>query len=428
MLAAPISVNEVVRRQKEPLSTQDFVKQMTSRSSLDEIRDTIFDINYKTAVAASCLARYLCEHIDYLPLGAQTRILDTHDFLMTFIPLIDEPPWTRRRQISRLSKISSNAESNMVWEKYSENNQWMETPSSQLLHVTKYEAQCWLSIFYLISSSASRQRYEFNTFRKDQLLRLRKFLNEVTIDQIPVLTDVMQFMDQLSIMTVPDTTTGVGYAILLQEVDRLRESIIHGKTWASIHQYQKDEIFSNIKDVNDPDLRLISSIYDEDSYATIVEGTNANMDFISEPLDMICLRRFDRANQMWDAVVELRPQKDSSLIDTPAGPFRRSKLQIKYLVDDPVIFTLHDKVEAKLCFRGMVNFSKSLHTDDFAKSTPSTSATTILQIKKVWCQLGSLDEKIVLQLCLTTHDSELNGGEPCYRIDQAFFSQPMPSN
>lgn len=35
-----------------------------------------------------------------------------------------------------------------------------------------------------------RRRYHFNSFRKAQLLRARKYLNEVLLDQLPVLADM----------------------------------------------------------------------------------------------------------------------------------------------------------------------------------------------------------------------------------------------
>jgi len=411
-------VNDIVRRQKEPLSAQDLAKKLENRSSLDGIHDNVLDTNYKTSVAATCLARYLCEYIDYLPLGAQTRILNTHDFLMMFIPLIDEPPWTRRRQVQKSSSTSSSLESTMIWEKFMESNEWKEVLSSKLLQVTKYEAQCWLSIFHLISSNASRQQYEFNTFRKDQLLRLRKFLNEVTIDQIPVLADVMHFMDQLSIMAVPNSSTGVGSAFLLQEVDKIRESLFQGKNWESIYKIQIDTIFSQVQDMNDPDLRLIGTIYDEDNYAAVVEGQCTHTNNICQPIDLIRLRCYCDG---WKEVASLTLEKEFSVMNTPVGCFRRSKLRITYPDEQPVIFSFEDKVEAGIYFGGAPPFAKTLLSEELGKSI---STTKIHSRKKVWCQLGSLDEQIILQFGLMPIESDSSNQKSGYFIDQAFFSQP----
>jgi hypothetical protein len=38
------------------------------------------------------------------------------------------------------------------------------------------------------------------TFRKANLLRLRKYLNEVTLDQLPILTNLLRALEELSIV------------------------------------------------------------------------------------------------------------------------------------------------------------------------------------------------------------------------------------
>lgn len=50
--------------------------------------------------------------------------------------------------------------------------------------------QVWLAVFYLMCDPVCRGRYHFNTFRKGQVLRVRKYLNELLLDQLPVLADV----------------------------------------------------------------------------------------------------------------------------------------------------------------------------------------------------------------------------------------------
>jgi len=104
-----------------------------NRSTEDEIHDTQLDTEYKTAVIATSLARHLCEHFDTLPIAAQTRILDTHDFLLLMVPLIEEPPWTRRRSSPRTSST--------VWEKQTDDCTWNEVLPSDLLRITRCEAQ-----------------------------------------------------------------------------------------------------------------------------------------------------------------------------------------------------------------------------------------------------------------------------------------------
>ena len=37
---------------------------------------------------------------------------------------------------------------------------------------------------------AMRSKYELNDYRKSNLLRLKKFMNELLLDQLPILTDM----------------------------------------------------------------------------------------------------------------------------------------------------------------------------------------------------------------------------------------------
>lgn len=48
--------------------------------------------------------------------------------------------------------------------------------------MTKIEAQLWLTIYNLFMTGESSRKYEITTFRKNNLLRLRKFMNEVLLD------------------------------------------------------------------------------------------------------------------------------------------------------------------------------------------------------------------------------------------------------
>jgi zinc finger MYND domain-containing protein 10 len=57
-------------------------------------------------VTAVAMLRFICEHIAALPLSVMTRVLDTHDVLLGLVPLIENPPWTRRLDtVSFLEKL-----------------------------------------------------------------------------------------------------------------------------------------------------------------------------------------------------------------------------------------------------------------------------------------------------------------------------------
>ena len=47
---------------------------------------------------SSCACRYLTDYLPKLQLGALSRLVSTNDTIMALLPLLDEPPWQRRRR------------------------------------------------------------------------------------------------------------------------------------------------------------------------------------------------------------------------------------------------------------------------------------------------------------------------------------------
>jgi len=190
--------------------------------------------------------------------------------MVGMVPLVDEPPWTRRTPDGK-------------WEKLGEGYEWEGCESGSLLKLTTLEAQCWLAIYHLTCNKLCREKYALNAFRKEQLLRLRKFLNDVVLDQLPVLADVMRYMDELAIMSVPENSSGHGGALLMQQVATIRERETKGKNWGEVAKMQCESIWSLVSDGTDMDLRKISEIYNEDGIEDIL-GEAAPVPLTSFPI------------------------------------------------------------------------------------------------------------------------------------------------
>ena len=412
----------MVRVQKEPESVQDYAKRLQSRTTLDGMRENCLTTEFNTAVASVSLARHLCEHFDFLPLGAQTRILDTHDFLVMIVPLIDEPPWTRRRV-----KQSKEEGNKTVWEKYIE-NQWDEINVSDLLQITKCEAQCWLAIFHLTCNNTCRERYALNSFRREQLLRLRKFLNNFMLDQLPVLADVMRYMDELSLLTVSDCSTGQGAAFLMQQVSTMRETILKDQDWDKVANDQYKLIFSRIIDSKDDELRLIASIYNDDFIENIAvdNATNAQYKNMSMPIHHITLSA--EINGLLTEIVILTTKEsvDPSFVETPFGKFKRTKLSMMKSSENNVAQILPNaNLTAIIAFDAESDYCIKLECKniDLPSLTNESSRSRI----KEWRQLGTLEKGIVLQLGLKINPyggDALEKGTCTYVLNQAFISQP----
>ena len=49
----------------------------------------------------------------------------------------------------------------------------------------------------------SSRKYEVTSYRKQNLLRLRKYMNEVLLDQLPMLADMLRGLEELNIQQEP---------------------------------------------------------------------------------------------------------------------------------------------------------------------------------------------------------------------------------
>jgi zinc finger MYND domain-containing protein 10 len=52
----------------------------------------------------------------------------------------------------------------------------------------------------MFSCQDANRKYEITTFRKSNLLRLRKYLNEQLLDQLPMLSGMLRALEEMSMM------------------------------------------------------------------------------------------------------------------------------------------------------------------------------------------------------------------------------------
>lgn len=228
----------------------------------DELAQYHSDIEFRVCVSAVACARMICEHADDVPLSAVSRITDTHDLLVLVIPLIENPPWTRRL-------------SDGTWQKMVDFS-WKAVKPIDLLTITKFEGQPWLMIYHLLAKEVFRERYDLNSFRKGQLLRVRKYLNDVLLDQLPILADIQRYMDELAIIDVPDHSSS-GSVFMFQQVSVVRESIVKNKDWDEVARYQIENVFT-MTDRTDPDLQQLANMYADDSVSGVITANDGSED------------------------------------------------------------------------------------------------------------------------------------------------------
>ena len=253
---SPVTSENASERAKE------MAAELEKRTPKDDLAQHLTDIEFKVCISACTIARFLAEHADSMPLNVVSRITDVHDYLVLMIPLIESPPWTRRN------------DNTGEWQKLVD-FKWNKVLPIDLLKITKLEGQPWLALYHLLAKAVFRERYNLNSFRKGQLLRVRKYLNEVLLDQLPFLADIMRYMDELAISEVPqDNGQNV---FMLQQVSVKREEIHKNKNWAEVAEYQMKNVFT-MTDKDDKDLRKIADLYSDDLAQDILDPESPSVE------------------------------------------------------------------------------------------------------------------------------------------------------
>ena len=237
-------------------AVKDYASALEAQTPQEELAKYLTEIEFKICISACSIARFLCEHAEAMPLSVVSRITDTHDWLILLVPLIENPPWTRRLDTGKWQKLVD--------------HKWTNVAPIDLLKVTKLEGQPWLALYHLMAKKVFRERYHLNTFRKGQALRVRKYLNDVILDQLPVLADIQRYMDELALADVPDPTGLGGSVFMLQQVAVARESLLKGKNWDQVADLQMQTVFT-MTDRTDKDVKAMADLYSDDLSENVID-------------------------------------------------------------------------------------------------------------------------------------------------------------
>lgn len=208
------------------------MKQMMAMNAKEELEDRGAEIRLSISFCCLSVVRYLTEYMNDLDLCVLARLLDTHDIIMQLVPLMEEKPWIRRRQHGK----------RLITEVH-EHGSWREVIASERQRVTSLDAQVWLSLNNLIVDQKARAKYEYDDFRKNTVIRLKRFFNEVLFDQLPLLKDLQRVIDEIILMATPTSAEIKQGRLILETVPEMRNTILKGKNWTRIAQQQSEEQF-----------------------------------------------------------------------------------------------------------------------------------------------------------------------------------------
>ncbi|KAF1391816.1 hypothetical protein PFLUV_G00046000 [Perca fluviatilis] len=202
-------------------------------SSIEELQMQNAALEFEISLKALSVLRYITDHTESI--SVINRMLCTHNMPCVLVQLIDCCPWSRCKE----GEV----------EKYI-NGRWQEIPVEDRLKMTKLDGQVWISLYNLLLKEDCQRKYDFNNFNKNQLLRIRGFLTEVLIDQLPNLVELQRYLAHLAV-TDPAPPKK---ELILEQIPEMWNHIVRENSgrWKAIAKYQVKETFSP----SESDLRL----------------------------------------------------------------------------------------------------------------------------------------------------------------------------
>lgn len=199
----------------------------THTGNMEELQKQEKKLNFEICLKAVSLLRYITDDLESLPLSVMTRMLNTLDIPILLVQLVENPPWTKRKDGKVFKFIDS---------------KWQELDFQESFKITKIEGQVWLALYTLLMNGKCQQKYDLNTNRKNSILKLRSHLNEVMLDQLPILVEMQRYLEHLSMMDPPAPAR----ELILEQVPEIREKILtdnKGK-WKKIAKKQSQTCFN----------------------------------------------------------------------------------------------------------------------------------------------------------------------------------------
>lgn len=253
----------------ESLKTTQTAAEIGKETAQERLSRQALEIGFSTAVSCLAIVRFITQHINHVPLAIMARIMDSQDMVLTLVPLVENPPWTRQNG-QKLEKFVD--------------QKWMEVVPDDRQRLTKTEAQVWLSIYNLMMEQECRRRYQWNTHRKETVLALKRHFNEVLIDQLPLLADFRRFVEELALLEPPPPTQSS--LAIVEQMPEIRAQILTSvvgeseseeakvdddKKWGRLAAKMMVTIFTDDEKSRNKDIARLASTYNLENFDEVLE-------------------------------------------------------------------------------------------------------------------------------------------------------------
>lgn len=179
----------------EPLQNNDGSGDYLTKAAASATKDIDMGKMASTVVFANCFKalstiRYIIENLDSLGSGLISRFTISSDAPMLLTQLLLQKPW--RRENWQTGNITEYDPTTATWKSVDPSSRFLLGPT---------EIQAWLALYMLLKNNHILGNYELYESRKNQLLRLRPNLHELSLDQLPILGELQLFLNQLAVQS-----------------------------------------------------------------------------------------------------------------------------------------------------------------------------------------------------------------------------------
>lgn len=217
----------------------------TDADTMEELKQQMKKMDFTIAVKCMSITRYITDCVDSLPLSVRSRILGVHNMPCLLVQLAENPPWIKHGKSG--------------YQKFIE-NKWVTVAGPDIMQLSKTEGQVWLALYNLLMNPECAMKYDFNSYNKTQILKLKGYMNEVLLDQLPVLTQMRQYLEQLTMTDPPAPKRD----LILEQVPEIRHRMIEenqGK-WKGIAKHQMKKYFNPSKHEIQQQAKRLAATYD----------------------------------------------------------------------------------------------------------------------------------------------------------------------
>ena len=88
---------------------------------------------------------------------------------------------------------------------------------------TRHLLQVWLALHNLIVDPRCRAKYDLGDYRKDAILRLKRHMNEILFDQLPILKDLQRVLDEISLGLGAEDAEAQRSRLILEQVGAVHQ-------------------------------------------------------------------------------------------------------------------------------------------------------------------------------------------------------------